>query len=124
MSKYNDFLILYNEYEEFVGNCFREYTKGWRGYPGIEGIEFTHEDVIVTYSIWDDTETLRIPIHLLEDGNVNAIVKLWKDKIEKERIDLEIQKAKEQKSRDLAEFNRLKEKFANAEKLQNKFLNS
>jgi len=111
MTDYQKFLIDYNKYERFVADCFQAYTFEWRGYPGIESIDFNEGSADLIYSVYDDREGLSIPVELIEKGDLAGVVNLWETNARKEREKREAEQLAEVNRRELAEFKRLQAKL-------------
>ncbi len=106
-----EFLAQYNKYADFAHKCFKEYSHGWNGYPGIEHIDFTDKGIDITYSVYDDKENLFISWTLVEMGKSDLVCSQWVAADQAKRKEEEEKSKKEQESRDRAELKRLTEKF-------------
>lgn len=109
---YQEFLVESNKYESFVYRCFWAYTEGWRGYPSIESIDFSIKGADLNYTVYDDRESLFIPLKFIEANDLDGVVAYWKAEQEKERNEQKERQEAEQRARDLAEFKRLQAKFS------------
>lgn len=112
MNNYLEFCIQVNKYEDFVYRCFKEHTKGWKGYPGIESIDFAPEQINICYSVYDDKDALDIPANFVENDDVTGVVTLWREDAERIRLERLDKETKEQEARERAEFNRLSAKYS------------
>lgn len=112
MNNYLEFCAQVNKYEDFANRCFKEYTKDWKGYPGIESIDFAPEQINICYSVYDDKDSLHIPVEFIQNNDVQGVVNLWKKDAERIRLEKLDKETKEQEARERAEFNRLLVKFS------------
>lgn len=108
---YEEFLKEYRKYDSFITQCFKTYTKNWKGYPSVESTNFTDKGINLTYNVWDENDDLFIPVEFVINNDVAGVVKLWSDKAEKERQENLAKQKAQHEADERAELARLQEKY-------------
>jgi len=98
-------------FEKFVRDCFDAKTKGWRGYPSIESIDFYADAVIIHWECDGGMPPLIIPSNLMENFDITGVLQHWEHEEKREQAERQKKYLEETEKNERATFERLKEKF-------------